>query len=56
MKVPVKILRDSAASQSSILKGILSFNNASSVGSKVPVSGFGMGARVMIKFSLSQIW
>lgn len=48
MKVPVKILWDSATSKSLILKGVLSFNDASAVGSKVPVSGFGTGAGVMI--------
>lgn len=48
MKVPVKILRDGAASQSLVLKGALTFNDASAVGMKVPVSSFGRGAGVMV--------
>lgn len=43
IKVPVKILRDTAASQSFILEGVLSFSNESAaVGSDVPVLGFSM--------------
>lgn len=42
MKVPVRILRDTAASQSFILEGVLPFSDESSVGSDIPVVGFGM--------------
>lgn len=40
-KVPVKMLRDTAASQSIILEGMLPFSE-SAVGCDVPVLGFGM--------------
>uniref|UniRef100_A0A674NL88 Gypsy retrotransposon integrase-like protein 1 n=1 Tax=Takifugu rubripes TaxID=31033 RepID=A0A674NL88_TAKRU len=41
-EVPVKILRDTAASQSFILAGVLPLGPGSAVGSDVPVLGFGM--------------
>ena len=41
-KVPVTILRDSAASQSVILEGVLPFSDKSSVNSEALVRGFGM--------------
>lgn len=41
-KVPVKMLRDTAASQSFIFEGVLPFSDKSAVGSDVPVLGFGM--------------
>ena len=41
-KVPVKILRDTAASQSFILEDVLPFSVNTSMGSDVPVMGFGM--------------
>lgn len=41
-EVPVKILRDSAASQSFILEGVLPLGQLSALGSDVPVVGFGM--------------
>lgn len=41
-KVPVRMLRDTAASQSFILEGVLPFSDESAVGSDVPVVGFGM--------------
>lgn len=40
--VPVKMLRDTAASQSFILEGVLPFSDKAAVGSEVPVLGFGM--------------
>lgn len=42
VRVPIKILRDSAASQSFILCDVLAFSKDSSVGSDVPVLGFAM--------------
>lgn len=42
IKVPVKILRDTAASQSFILEGVLPFSNESAVGLDVPVLDFSM--------------
>lgn len=41
-RIPVKILRDTATSQSFILEGILPLNADTAVGSKVPVRGFNM--------------
>uniref|UniRef100_A0A671UEB7 Gypsy retrotransposon integrase-like protein 1 n=1 Tax=Sparus aurata TaxID=8175 RepID=A0A671UEB7_SPAAU len=41
-KIPVTILRDSAASQSVILEGVLPFSDTSSTNTKVLVRGFGM--------------
>lgn len=41
-KVPVKILRDTAASQSFILAGVLALDDKTAVGSNVPVRGFNM--------------
>lgn len=41
-KIPVKILRDTAASQSFILEGVLTLNDDTAVGSEVPVRGFNM--------------
>lgn len=38
----MKMLRDTAASQSFILEGVLPFSNDSAVGSDIPVLGFGM--------------
>ncbi|KAK7945248.1 hypothetical protein WMY93_000976 [Mugilogobius chulae] len=42
VKIPVKILRDTAASQSFILSDVLAFGEMSSVGAVVPVLGFAM--------------
>lgn len=39
-KVPVKMLRDTTASQSFILEGVLPFSDKSAVGSDVPILGF----------------
>ncbi len=41
-KVPITILRDSAASQSVILEGVLPLTDMSSVNSEALVCGFGM--------------
>lgn len=41
-RVPVKMLRDTAASQFFILEGVLQFSDDSAVGSDVPVLDFGM--------------
>lgn len=41
-EVPVKILHDTAASQSFILEGVLPLGQESALGSYVPVLGFGM--------------
>lgn len=41
-KVPVKMLRDTAASQSFTLEGVLPFSKKAAVGSDVPVLGFSM--------------
>ena len=41
-KIPVKILRDTAASQSFILEGVLPLNAQTAEGSEVPVRGFSM--------------
>lgn len=41
-RVPVKMLRDTAASQSFILEGVLPFSDKSAGGSDVPVLGFSM--------------
>lgn len=42
VKIPVKILRDTAASQSFILEGVLPLNSVTAVGSDVPVRSFNM--------------
>lgn len=42
LKVPVKMLRDTAASQSFILEGVLPLSDESAVGSYVPVLGLSM--------------
>lgn len=41
-EIPVKILRDTAASQSLILEGFLPLNNKTAVGFNVPVRGFNL--------------
>uniref|UniRef100_A0A8C5E215 SCAN box domain-containing protein n=1 Tax=Gouania willdenowi TaxID=441366 RepID=A0A8C5E215_GOUWI len=41
-KTPVKILRDTAASQSFILEGVLPLDKSTAVGIEVPVRGFSM--------------
>lgn len=41
-EVPFKILRDTAASQSFILEGVLQFGQRSALSSDVPMLGFGM--------------
>ncbi|XP_055513664.1 uncharacterized protein LOC129710578 [Leucoraja erinacea] len=46
-KVPVSILRDTGASQSFILDNVLPFCEKSSVGSSIPVVGFGMDGMVV---------
>lgn len=47
VRVPIKILCDSAASQSFILCDVLAFCKDSSVGSDVPVLGFAMEDTVL---------
>ncbi|KAK0147815.1 hypothetical protein N1851_012505 [Merluccius polli] len=43
IRVPIKVLRDTAASQSFVLEGVLPFDNSSYTGENVLVQGFEMG-------------